>query len=67
MARPTVPHCKDCRFLMDFSYGGSLHKCWYCINVDGVILLNRRRISGQEVRTCPRWCPLRLRGYVSSF
>lgn len=57
MARPKVPHCKDCPYLEDRRRDWGLawrnaYGLWYC----------RERclyISGQEVRTSPRWCPNR--------
>ena len=55
MARPTVPHCYDCKHLSSYCYTQYCtvprhnHKC----------LLIDRYMSGQEVRTSPTWCPLR--------
>ena len=59
MARPTVPHCKDCKFLEDrrsfYSWRRYERSEWRCAEI-------RKDISGQEVRTSPSWCPLRARG-----
>lgn len=64
MARPTVPHCKECKYLSDQRSYRSSYGSWYC-NFPN--LLRYARISSQEVRTCPRWCPLRVRGYVRAY
>lgn len=60
MARPTVPHCKECKHLMDGRPRGNEYGVWIC-----GYGMRRRFMSGQEVRTCPRWCPLRLKGFTS--
>lgn len=67
MSRPTVPHCKECKFLRDFSSSDCLHRRWYCTYGVTAYPLRSSRISGQEVRSCPRWCPLRLAGYVRAY
>lgn len=56
MARPKVPHCKECSSLTGFPtgfWGFSRYGSWSCLAED------KRSISGQEVRTSPVWCPLR--------
>lgn len=59
MARPTVPHCKDCKYLSDrrnmYGYRFYIRAGWKCLEA-------KRTITGQEVRTSPVWCPLRARG-----
>lgn len=53
MARPKVPHCKECSFLTGHPKGWSdKYGSWRCTRCD-------RWINGQEVRTSPSWCPLR--------
>lgn len=49
MARPKVPHCKDCPHCH-----GTRNVYWRC-NETGKL------ISGQEIRTSPLWCPFRLK------
>lgn len=62
MPRPTVPHCKDCKYHRSTGpYGVRVrvrfsHRC----------TLSGRSISGQEVRTSPSWCSLRSRGWRHS-
>lgn len=60
MSRPTVPHCKECRYWDSFVYtdrrvtpSRSVSRC----------KMNLRYMTGQDVRTSPIWCPLRCRGY----
>lgn len=60
MARPTVPHCKDCKYLSDHRSWYSKYARWHC---DYPELRRYSHISSQEVRTCPEWCPLRLKGF----
>ena len=58
IARPTVPHCKDCKHYRDVRSHGDergSHRCLYY----GASYEKRKVISGQEIRTCPKWCPLR--------
>ena len=61
MARPTVPHCKECRYLEDkneYYYPSilkSAYGCWFCNKV-------QKYINGQEIRTSPNWCPIRAQG-----
>ena len=50
MARPKVPHCKECARLH-----GEKWSYWKCLALG-------RFITGQEVRTSPKWCPLRISG-----
>ena len=57
MARPKVPHCKECPHLKDYrrDWGPcwrNVYGSWRCGYVD-------KHITGQEVRTSPVWCPLR--------
>lgn len=47
MARPVVPHCKDCS-----SCHGYKFSYWRCLKTG-------KFIDGQEIRTSPLWCPLR--------
>ena len=47
MARPKVPHCKECMHLY-----GEKWSYWKCLKI-------KRFMTGQEVRTSPLWCPLR--------
>lgn len=61
MARPTVPHCKECKHLEDGRVRGNMYGFWIC-----GFGMKRRFMSGQEVRTCPKWCPLRISGFVST-
>ena len=62
MPRPTVPHCKDCKYLRSLApYGVRVgvrcsHRC----------TLKNESVTGQEVRTSPLWCPLRARGWRHS-
>lgn len=60
MSRPKVPHCKECNKLQDknanyYNYGAFKHEygCWYCTE-------KNRYITGQEVRTSPKWCTKRI-------
>lgn len=64
MCRPTVPHCKDCKHLYDNRSPGSDYGRWHCRFPN---LGRYSRISSQEVRTCPGWCPLRIRGYRKAY
>lgn len=64
MARPSVPHCKDCKYLGDYRSPGSLYGFWFCRSPN---LQSSKNISSQEVRTCPLWCPLRLRGHRKAY
>lgn len=65
MARPKVPHCKECKHLEDKNehYYPSILKnaygCWFCKSQD-------KYINGQEIRTSPTWCPLRALGRTSA-
>lgn len=60
MARPTVPHCKDCPHIYElqhsFPWAYGYFRCqrssWKCLKVD-------QWVNGQEVRTSPKWCPRR--------
>lgn len=60
MGRPTVPHCKECTHIQEFNchvfwaYGflHSSRSSWKCNLCD-------RWVTGQEVRTSPKWCPRR--------
>lgn len=56
MARPKVPHCKNCNHLEDhnatFGWSRNTYGCWYCN-------FHKRYINGQEVRTSPTWCKKR--------
>ena len=66
MARPTVPHCTDCKHYRDLRHyrdRKGLHVCFYY----GSNYERRKIISGQEIRTCPLWCPLRLAGFKSAY
>lgn len=58
MGRPKVKHCRECIYLDSYEYtdtrvrpSRSSHRC----------KLADRHITGQEVRTSPRWCPLNRR------
>lgn len=64
MARPTVPRCKECSYLRNYCSPGAKYGRWFCRfpNLPG-----RHRITSQEVRTCPDWCPLRLAGYRKAY
>lgn len=64
MARPTVPHCKDCKYLHDGRHWGSSYARWFC-HYPG--LMRYSNITAQEVRTCPGWCPLRVVGYRRAY
>ena len=64
MARPTVPHCKECKFLWDDRSYRSKYGSWFCRYPS---LQQYSGISSQEVRTCPLWCPLRVRGFVRAY
>ena len=55
MARPTVPHCKDCPWLRDKRCRFDVRGIWFCAR-------SERFINGQEVRTSPVWC-LRRYGF----
>ena len=65
MARPTVPHCKECKHLEDKNENywptalRNAYGCWFCKKVN-------KYINGQEIRTSPGWCPLRARGKTSA-
>lgn len=63
MSRPTVPHCKECsshRKVGDYlGFTNRVRFGHYCE-------LQKRWITGQEVRTCPSWCPKRARGLRSA-
>lgn len=66
MARPTVPHCVDCKFYCDVRSHRDCyasHRCFYF----GSDYMARRLISGQEIRTSPLWCPLRRAGFRKAF
>ena len=57
MARPKVPHCKDCPSVSEYRpwvniFMQSDRASWRC-------KLMQRSISGQEIRTSPVWCPRR--------
>ena len=64
MARPTVPHCKDCKYLRDERRWQRSYARWFCLYPN---LRRYSRITSQEVRTCPSWCPLRLAGYRKTY
>ena len=49
MPRPKVTHCKDCRYYKDRNSDRDSYSWHYCCLYD-------RTISGQAVRTSPRWC-----------
>lgn len=59
MARPKVPHCRECYYLDEWVYTDGWvdppRASYRCKYVD-------KWITGQEVRTCPAWCPYRNRG-----
>lgn len=64
MARPKVPHCRDCRYLFDVNAIGSFRNSygsWHCNHPDVLEGLFGRAVNGQEVRTSPLWCPFRCR------
>ncbi len=54
MPRPKVPHCKSCNYSRDLNQCNFYYKqkYWIC-------KLNNKYINGQEIRTSPKWCPLR--------
>ena len=57
MARPKVPHCKECPHVSEFRpslnyFIQSDRANWHCMWM-------QRSISGQEIRTSPAWCPRR--------
>ncbi len=54
MPRPKVPHCKKCIHLKNYN-SFKMHYvqgAWMC-------MLKKEHINGQEIRTSPKWCPLR--------
>ena len=60
MARPKVPHCKECKHLENHNanqgWFRNAYGSWYCNH-------HKKHISGQEVRTSPLWCELRNMKY----
>lgn len=57
MARPKVPHCKNCPHLNGYSI------TWNVLVADRVHHIcekTEKSITGQEVRTSPTWCPRRI-------
>lgn len=58
MARPKVPHCKECRYLTGWPKSWlDKQGAWKCTRCE-------RCIDGQEVRTSPKWCPFRFSSIV---
>lgn len=61
MARPKVPHCKECNFLRGFPVRPwESQGSWYCRKM-------QKPVDGQSVRTSPRWCPFRFSGDDNAF
>lgn len=60
MARPKVPKCKECNYLTDLRHPSDAKGCYKC-TINGKHYNDMKYINGQEVRTSPKWCPLRYR------
>ncbi len=70
MARPKVPHCRECecygyqRLMYSLSVRG-FHYCFYDIMIKGLVINMRYGVNGKcmtqkESRTSPKWCPKRI-------
>lgn len=60
MARPEVRHCKECSRLRDGRRDGTSRGAWQCWHplFEAISPTGYHVITGQEIRTCPRWCPI---------
>ncbi|MCX7746602.1 MAG: hypothetical protein N2645_06910 [Clostridia bacterium] len=54
--RKKVPKCKGCKYhYTEKSIGGVNNWHWCYFKIQG-----SRNIDSQEIKTSPKWCPLRL-------
>ena len=58
MARPEVRHCRECHRLRDGRREGAKRGCWQCWHPFFESITGYRVITGQEIRTHPKWCPI---------
>lgn len=58
--RPEVRHCRDCTRLKDGRREGTSRGVWQCWHPLFQVIspTGYHVITGQEIRTCPKWCPI---------